>query len=625
MNPCTHAALRVPTKYFPRVVILGWVVALAAACTREGTAPTESRPAPQVHAAARSIEQAPLARFVVTIEALGPLRPNSPINLTVRVQAVLPTSRTVLRVATPEIELAARRSWGEDFSLDVGQPVRPARITNPVHMEAGSGFEESISLHVARPGYYRVVAHVTSLDEQPLSFNGLWVRNAEVIEVWLFVTESGGVLTAEFEPERIPSQYDPQPGPFRRQRGRPLTGIDAELEVERHSGPSAGESAEAHPALLDVAGASDYIELGAVYYHIILEMYTPLEGARFDLKGCTKQEWQFICESEDWVDISWGFTDNAGKFYLFNCSSGPTEYEAEVRTHAGSNNFHVLGGLAQRVGPVASDCGMSVDLILQSRPSQVFTNLRKVIAASASLFGTTRPFIEVTIADSTSFYSRSEDRINIGVNHVWHDWGVFITGHEYGHAFHHLALGGNTGGCGGQRHFLDTESSLTCAFSEGFADFYGAVTRPDLGQYLYRAAFEDNYYFPGCASRESSSPFTCTGGPSNEGSLIEGAFAAFLFDLVDAGVEPHDSIAAPGAYVRELVRTCQVVYSGTWRRANGPDEIVYCAENAVNPSGYFARRGDYPSAYSESATEPGDWTAGRVHANWRWNLYEKPD
>lgn len=60
------------------------------------------------------------------------------------------------------------------------------------------------------------------------------------------------------------------------------------------------------------------------------------------------------------------------------------------------------------------------------------------------------------------------------------------------------------------------------------------------------------------------------------------------------------------------------------RRADGPDEISYCAENAINPDGYFTPRGAVPVEYSESAAEPGDWTSSRVHSSWTWNMYEKP-
>lgn len=122
--------------------------------------------------------------------------------------------------------------------------------------------------------------------------------------------------------------------------------------------------------------------------------------------------------------------------------------------------------------------------------------------------------------------------------------------------------------------------------------------------------------------RPPTYPYTCTGGTSYEGSLIEGAYAAFLYDQTDSAAEPHDAIDGPGAYVADLVRSCQVWY-WYWRRANGPDEMVYCAENAINRNGYFTPRGLVPTAFSETAAEPGDWSPSRVHSSWTWNMYEK--
>lgn len=103
---------------------------------------------------------------------------------------------------------------------------------------------------------------------------------------------------------------------------------------------------------------------------------------------------------------------------------------------------------------------------------------------------------------------------------------------------------------------------------------------------------------------------------------MEGAFAAFLYDLTDAAVEAHDSVAAPGSYVADLIETCKVYY-GSWLRADGTDQIAYCAENSVNPGSYFTPRASPPDSVTEAATEPGSWSAVRVHKMWTWNMYEK--
>jgi len=173
-----------------------------------------------------------------------------------------------------------------------------------------------------------------------------------------------------------------------------------------------------------------------------------------------------------------------------------------------------------------------------------------------SLFGIGRSFISIDIQNcGNSYYSPTDDKIVICNTDIWDDFGIFTQAHEYGHAFHEKALGGNTGGT------------------------------------------------------------------SFEGSLIEAAYAAFLYDLTDNVSEVRDSISAPGSYVGDLIRTCQARYVN-WIRANGPDLIAYCAENAINPATYFTTRVP-PSSYLESASESGGWSGTRVHDNWTWNMYEK--
>lgn len=149
------------------------------------------------------------------------------------------------------------------------------------------------------------------------------------------------------------------------------------------------------------------------------------------------------------------------------------------------------------------------------------------------------------------------------------------------------------------------------------------ATRLDVPAFSFRTEFEVNTHFPGCVVKVVG---YCIVGPSYEGSLIEGAFAAFLYDLTDSAIEPHDSVAVAGTYIVDLIRSCQVKYGLlAWRRANGPDEVAYCVENTINPGSYFSPRGVPPSQYSESATEGGGWTASRARANWTWNLYDKPN
>lgn len=209
--------------------------------------------------------------------------------------------------------------------------------------------------------------------------------------------------------------------------------------------------------------------------------------------------------------------------------------------------------------------------------ARVFDRMRAAAGAAQQLFGQSRPQIKVmlTTSGSNSYYSKSQDRIYIKTNaspdHIWGSFGDFVIPHEYGHAFHHKALGGinSNSGVNCNPHTLDGPSSLGCAMAEGFADYFAAAT---LG--AYANFFENSTFYPG-----------------GDGSVIEGPVAAFLYDLTDPANEPHDSMNYPGSYVGAIFNSCLTYSIGL--SANGIDHIIYCLENQVDPAvvqNYFPAR-----------------------------------
>lgn len=527
----------------------------------------------------------------------------------------------------PEITLAARTGWGETFSYDVGAEVSPVLRTQPRSLDRGSTSAEVVEVTPQAPGYYRATVSVRSASPQtPNTFERMWVSNVRVVEVWLLVLDTGGRVTTEYERANVPPGYQHQPGPFRRTSGPPQAPDSPARDAPRRA-------AGASSTRLDIENRSltpDVITFQAIYWNSDASAYHPLVGAKFQVDTCVVEEWQFICDPENWQTAVSGATNSQGYYYLEGCTTSNAEYWSTLWTHAGLSRFQVKGGGTQQWGMVATDCGESYYTITSSVGGHAFTNLQKTLDGTQSLFGTIHPFIDVNMyscpTDSyPNYYSPGQDEIYLCTQDVWGGWGQFIAGHEYGHAFHQTTLWGNVGGNCPSKHFLDTNSNWTCAFSEGFADYFGAATRPDLGTFPIRGEIESNVYFPGCVQRASTYPYACTGGTSYEGALIEAAFAAFLYDLTDSEVEVHDSIAAPGTYIRDIIRTCETKYGASaWGRADGPDEIAYCVENAINPGSYFSPRMLVASQYRESASEGGGWTSARARKNWVWNLYEKP-
>lgn len=108
-------------------------------------------------------------------------------------------------------------------------------------------------------------------------------------------------------------------------------------------------------------------------------------------------------------------------------------------------------------------------------------------------------------------------------------------------------------------------------------------------------------------------------------NIIEGAVAAFFFDITDGANESHDHVCYPGSYVANIIETCSVL-DGGWQRADGMDHLIYCFEQEVDPtvtgSGtYFPTRSVDPTDQEEWATEPSGWSQADVRTLWTCNLY----
>lgn len=210
-------------------------------------------------------------------------------------------------------------------------------------------------------------------------------------------------------------------------------------------------------------------------------------------------------------------------------------------------------------------------------------------------------------------YNTGSDVIAIDTAHVWGERGIELAAHEYGHAFHHIALGGFPDvvtDC--SFHGLPTYTSLSCAFVEGFAEYYSVVTRPDANFTLYDR-FEVGYDLLINPNPDSTDP------NDPNGSLIEGAVAAFLLDVTDPANEPHDAVAYPAPYLADVIETCRVGDTNRTTHADGIDHIIRCLENQVDATinGYFHTRSPVSTSYSESATEPPGVDPPYVHSGRR--------
>ncbi len=168
-----------------------------------------------------------IPRFEIDVETKGTLTPRSPIVVHLRVRALLPTASASIRVISPEIESAKANRWQAGPPIESGR-VLPRLASWERSMDEGEEFRTSVVVRVDAPGYYRLSVTARKMsDEFPMS-GGRPVEDFVHEEVWLLVTDSGGVSTRSFDRSMVPSDFQPGPGVFRRRPARQATDSRAE-------------------------------------------------------------------------------------------------------------------------------------------------------------------------------------------------------------------------------------------------------------------------------------------------------------------------------------------------------------------------------------------------------------
>ncbi len=263
--------------------------------------------------------------------------------------------------------------------------------------------------------------------------------------------------------------------------------------------------------------------------------------------------------------------------------------------------------------------------VINNDAAQVFLNHLRYNVAASAMFGRSRGPITYRVSNgavSATNYQPGLDYIRIGPNQAIDRGGVINVVHEYGHAFHYVAIEPwATYQCGSPDNYHDPDLPYTtsCAFVEGFADFFAARVINSIdgalsfGDGLRQGILEDNQ--------------TRTVG---NGVLIEATLAAFLLDLVDTasdvdGIAGDDDAVAISLYdLSQIMKECRPT-SPTTSLLGGSDQMVYCVagsidERAFVPSwaiGSWVVHGGI--SYDASTPLP---SQSLVRALWRLNFYD---
>jgi hypothetical protein len=256
--------------------------------------------------------------------------------------------------------------------------------------------------------------------------------------------------------------------------------------------------------------------------------------------------------------------------------------------------------------------------VANDNAARVYVNYSTYASNAPVRFGRSRAPVVYWVSEGPSyntFYDLDNDRIQIGPEAVWNDYGQFSAVHEYGHAFQVGAIAPITSYyCSPPpgTHFLGGAYTVTCAQVEGFADFFSAAL-VDPG----------NTYF-GAQLAELNATRTI-----GNGLIIEAAYAGFLLDMLDG---PGDNDLIPGddesiqMLPSDLLTVISACHPNSVTAIDGSDQMVVCLQQ--NPSAKLAAPSGYQGSWRTITSI--SWTNNAVPTlpnpasvlnNWKYNFY----
>lgn len=541
-------------------------------------------------------------RFKLNLRAEGSFKPGEIVQISVKALSNLPTKQAELKLILPEVA-ALQESKGQGRAvLSRSKPI-PTHGSWNRDLGQGQSFQRKVALQIEQPGYYQVIASAVAEAEEVETDDGRRVKNSSTRDIWLWIDEEGGKVTEEFDRSLFPEDIREQPGPLTLKSELPKIGVSSSSEGKTTASNSSSSTTLYVDYINQTTGTPE-----------------PLEGARVsysvrDWRGIERHSGTNVIGSDGEVSIPCYLQDPRGSATYSGTIHVQDNYRLRVyHPQTGSDVTGYFSGNSE------TDCGQQIPVRASYKMSHVFAQMDKTIEESRSFFQEERGKMHVHLEwdVDNSFYCPEQgpfidpwcsdgggDTVVImdspdpsGDTHIGGTFGDFVIAHEYGHAMHEKALGGNEGsGECPSPHYIGGSYNLQCAYSEGFANYHAeAVGFP---YFNFEETYADN---------------------SDDGSIIEGAVAAFFFDLTDAANESHDNADYPGSYVADVIRTCEVDGS----RANGIDHLIACFQREIpSYSGYFETRGNRPSSYDESASEPSGWNRTDIVKLWRENLYRE--
>ena len=528
------------------------------------------------------------------------------------------TSRIIGLRGTAGSKLGLRTSHSTD-----GDVKRPYEVSEAIAVGAGEEIERTSTVRLEKPGYYHVMTYVaTTSDEEKREDRqqGVPVAPVATSSIWVLVDEQGG---------RVDTQYDDAMRTDNRRRlSSGVLGAFRTRAIQKVPGSS--ENVKASPS---IARLSPTVFNGRVTY----QFYNPsnltfqtrtMEGLQV-AATCIREDNEVVGYSVVTTNILGEFSVTCPEDQTFQVAISANLQAAgvEVRSH---QNWYAGATGAFWVDEYG---GERIDFpVNNNEAAQVFKNHVRYNTGASALFGRTRSPITYRVSNSVAgitVYDPAQDIIRIFPDRVWGRDGVSVVAHEYGHAFHFVAIDpwiatGTASSCitpasPSGAHQAGTPYTTGCAYVEGFADFFAARVINVVDGFT---AWLDPLSQPTL----ETNVFRTLG---HNGLLDEGAFAALLMDMVDT---PSDDDGSPGDDevltmshfdLTQIMRMCRMSDPSTGLLTHS-DQFVYCAAGSVGersfaPSSFLAPWGVYSSRSFDAPTTLPLQSAFR--AAWRFDFY----
>jgi hypothetical protein len=528
-------------------------------------------------------------RFEIDVNVDGALKPGHPIHFTVRGRAHFATRDAEVRLILPEVAAAERSSW-ELIEIPVGADL-PPHFRMRKGFAGGESFRERTTVTIPEPGYYYVLATVLqrSADDPPVSGNGHVIGSGASREMWLWIDEQGGRVTERFDPTLFPDGTRGVRGPLSSER-RPPRVRDGDMVITCTVWPDGGIAVSSFgcpepfptnpvdpPPSATAAVTVTYSDAGT--------------GGTVRPLGDAWVAWK-VFSTVNGVEVAsgGGYTAATGASGIIDCMGPTSERRLQVTVHTENRRAEVKSYINSnpdrtQVGQYFGSCGGSIPIAADNQQAHLFMNLSKNWDGHQRAFGTIPPtLVKAGLYPTSSYGTRYDwgaDHIRIELaqwDHIWGEQGVMVSAHEWAHLWQDQYLFKYPADNGLKRYYnlacpnphpLGEYTNLGCALGEAFADWYGVVVREtDLPGWKQNME-ENRFHLFHCFQR-------CT----DNGSIVQGAIGAFLWDIVDVGyAEGHDRVEKAPILVVDAIKGCEVTINRSdWFAYTGIDHLIWCME-----------------------------------------------